>query len=428
MKIVVWESCTEKADVLRRASADTQVDVQNSVRDIIAQVRARGDEAVKAYTKQFDGVTRSALEVSFKDAIVDIKTEEAIKKAYNNIKRFHELQKPKDIGLTIDGGTLRREYKAIERVGLYVPGGTAPLISTMLMLAIPARIAGCKEIVVVTPPGRDGNIHPAILYAAKLCEVTQVYACGGAQAIAALAYGTETMPKVDKIYGPGNKYVTEAKEQVSQDPEGCARDMPAGPSEVLVIADANASADFVAADLLAQAEHDVDSKAVLVTTDISLAKELLVALKMQAARLSRQSILEKSMKSIVLIVAKDLATCFSISNQFAPEHLILQIDHPNEYLPLITHAGSVFVGQWTTEALGDYASGPNHVLPTYGYARSYSGLGVESFMKSITFQEVTPEGLLQLAGCVEHLATLEGLDGHCQAVVVRREALAEVKV
>jgi histidinol dehydrogenase len=428
MKLVVWESCKEKAEVLRRATVDTQADVGSRVRDIISQVRAGGDESVKAYTQQFDGVALSTLEVDFNDVTVDKATEEAIKKAYTNIKRFHELQKPKDIAITVDGMTLRRDYKAIERVGIYVPGGTAPLISTTLMLAIPASVAGCKEIVVTSPPGRDGKINPAILYAAKLCGVTKVFACGGAQAIAALAYGTESIPKVDKVFGPGNKYVTEAKEQVSQDPNGCARDMPAGPSEVLVIADANASADFVAADLLAQAEHDVDSKALLVTTDRALAQELLVTLKNQAARLSRKSILEKSMQSIVLIVAKDMKTCFDISNQFAPEHLILHIDNPNQYLPLISHAGSVFVGEWSTEALGDYASGPNHVLPTYGYARSFSGLGVESFMKSITFQEVTPQGLLQLAGCVEQLAALEGLDGHRNAVVVRREALMEMKV
>jgi histidinol dehydrogenase len=401
--------------------------VENSVCDIIADVRARGDAAVKFYTQKFDGVALENMALShnaWDKNNVDAQTQQALETAYANIKAFHALQKPEGIVLNAAGMTLRREYQGLERVGLYVPGGTAPLISTLLMLAIPASLAGCKEIIVVTPPHRDtGTIHPAIIAAAKLCGVTQIFTCGGAQAIAALAYGTETIPKVMKIFGPGNKYVTEAKQQVSQDPQGCARDMPAGPSEVLVIADENASVPFSAADLLAQAEHDADSQAVLVTPSLALAENVLAEVRRQAARLSRQAVLEKSVPEILLIVAKNLEECFEISNQYAPEHLIVQIDNSHKYTSLIKNAGSVFLGPWSTEALGDYASGPNHVLPTYGYATSYSGLGVESFMKSITFQEVSPEGLLQLAGCVEHLASLEGLDGHKNAVVVRRELL-----
>jgi histidinol dehydrogenase len=335
------------------------------------------------------------------------------------------LQLPKTLRLNKNGIDAWKEYKAIERVGLYIPGGTAPLVSTLLMLAIPAVIAKCREIIVVTPPNKNGEINPAIIYAAKLCGINKIFAVGGAQAIAALAYGTETIPKVVKIFGPGNKYVTEAKLQVAQDPCGAALDMPAGPSEVLVIADDRANAQLVAADLLSQAEHDVDSKVILITTSQSLANQVDEALTAQLKNLQRQKIITKSLENAAIIIVDCLDEAFAISNIFAPEHLILQIDNPRNYLNFVQNAGSVFIGRWSAEALGDYASGPNHVLPTYGYAKSYSGLGVESFMKSITFQEVSKEGLLALAPTVETLAQLEGLDAHKIAVNLRRKMIEE---
>jgi len=424
MKILTWNAATkeEKALALNRSSSESQDELTKNVSGIIARVRRDGDAAISYYTELFDGVKLMPRNSEY-ELSNDVKN--AIETAYKNIRDFHELQLPKTLLLNKNGIDAWKEYKAIERVGLYIPGGTAPLVSTLLMLAIPAVIAKCREIIVVTPPNKNGEINPAIIYAAKLCGINKIFAVGGAQAIAALAYGTETIPKVIKIFGPGNKYVTEAKLQVAQDPCGAALDMPAGPSEVLVIADDRANPQLVAADLLSQAEHDVDSKVILITTLQSLANQVDEALTAQLKNLQRQKIITKSLEKAAIIIVDSLDEAFAISNIFAPEHLILQIDNPRNYLNFVQNAGSVFIGKWSAEALGDYASGPNHVLPTYGYAKSYSGLGVESFMKSITFQEVSKEGLLALAPTVEKLAQLEGLDAHKIAVNLRRKMIEE---
>lgn len=415
--------------MLSRNSLKSADEVKQRVRAIIQQVKLRGDVALKQYTQQFDGVDLPTIAVSEQEWLqaeqVTASAKKALTMAYNNIQRFHQLQIPKAISLDSEGVYLRREYRALDRVGLYIPGGSAPLISTLLMLAIPAGLAGCQEIIATTPPEKDGNINPLMLYAAKLCGINRLYKVGGAQAIAALAYGTATIDKVDKIFGPGNAYVTEAKMQVAEDPAGSALDMPAGPSEVLVIADSNANANIIAADLLAQAEHDAAARAILVTTDRTLAENVLVAVQQQLARLSRKNKIEQALADSTIIIVDTLLEGIQVSNAYAPEHLILQIDNPQNYLSMIRNAGSVFIGPWSAEALGDYASGSTHVLPTYGYAKSYSGLGVESFMKSITFQKVQAKGLLNLASCVETLAELEGLDAHKNSVVLRRLLIEE---
>ena len=297
------------------------------------------------------------------------------------------------------------------------------MVSTVLMLAIPAQIAGCKNVVMISPPQQNGLINPAILYAARLCGIRSIYRVGGAQGIAALAYGTESIPKVNKIFGPGNAYVMEAKRQVAQDVNGAALDMPAGPSEVMVIADAQASPSFVAADLLAQAEHDSDAKCILVTPDEGFARLVFEEIERQKNTLKRQKQIIPAIDAALILVASDLYRCFDIANRYAPEHLIVQLDNPRQYLPLILAAGSVFLGPWSAEAFGDYASGSNHVLPTAGYATTYSGLGVGHFMTAITVQEVTPSGFLALASQVESLAELETLDGHQRSVSIRREQL-----
>jgi histidinol dehydrogenase len=430
MQIVHWERLTkqEKAEVLSRQGLGEEASsVKDRVAEVIRTVRSQGDQALHHYTKLFDGVELTSLQISDVEwqSAFELEThfQKAIQIAYDNIQRFHRLQIPKPVSLDADGIRASKVYKPLEAVGLYIPGGSAPLVSTLLMLAIPAQLAGCAKIVLCTPPDKQGLINRAILFAAQLCGVKNLFKIGGAQAVAAMAYGTPSVPKVDKIFGPGNRYVTEAKIQVSQSPEGAALDSPAGPSEVLIIADYLADPEFVAADLLAQAEHDPDAKSILVTTSAELASQVASQLVLQTKDLSRQAIVQAALENCALIITPDLATCFAISNTFAPEHLLLQIDDPHAYLDLIQNAGSVFIGPWSSEALGDYASGPNHVLPTYGYAKNYSGLGVESFMKSITFQEVSASGCRQLAPTVEALATLEGLDAHRHSVRVRRKRL-----
>lgn len=430
MKIIAWQGLThaEQKAILTRGHSYAQRDqLSKEVSVIIQKVRADKDIALKQYTKAFDNIQLEtlALTASAWGAIdsLDVVIKEAINFAYEKIQRFHQRCVPLSIRVAQDGIDLWKEYRAIENVGLYIPGGTAPLVSTLLMLAIPATLAGCKNIIVTTPPNRQGQVHPAILYAAKRCGVDQIFLAGGAQAIAALAYGTESIPKVSKIFGPGNKYVTEAKQQVAQDPDGAALDMPAGPSEVLVIADEMANASFVASDLLAQAEHDEDARAILVTTSEAFAHQVIAEVTEQAKNLSRQTILTKSLPKGWAIVARDLQEALMISNHYAPEHLILQIQQPKKYLAQIHNAGSVFIGPWSAEALGDYASGSNHVLPTYGYAKSYSGISVDAFMKAISFQEVSEQGLLDLCKPVETLTTLEGLDAHKMSVSKRVASL-----
>jgi histidinol dehydrogenase len=429
MQTVIWGQLSplEQQQVLARSQANDDEILTSQVKEIIANVRQNGDKALLEYAAKFDGAKLDSLLVSEDEykAIESLSNDEkqAILTAIDNIRHYHNISCPKSFEFERNGAKLGKLYRPIEKVGLYIPGGTAPLVSTLLMLAIPATIAGCETKVLVTPPGKNGLVNPAILFAAKACGIDAIYKAGGAQAVAALAFGTESIPKVYKIFGPGNKYVTEAKIQVSQTHNGAALDMPAGPSEVLVIADDKANPVFVASDLLAQAEHDVAAQVILVTTSTELANKVQQEVARQTAYLSRKEIIKQSLAKSAVIIAKDLVEAFVISNQYAPEHLILQIANAEDYLPQIINAGSVFVGEWTPESVGDYASGTNHVLPTYGYAQMYSGLDVIAFMKAISFQNLSASGIQTLGPVVETLADLEGLDAHKNAVTVRLQHL-----
>lgn len=400
----------------------------DTVRDIIRTVRAEGDKAVLRYEEQFDKVQLETLEVTpqeFDEAetLVSQELKDAISLAARNIEAFHAAQRFEPIEVeTQPGVTCWQKSVPIERVGLYVPGGTAPLFSTVLMLAVPARIAGCREIVLCTPPARSGKVHPAVLVAARVAGVRRVFKAGGVQAIAAMAYGTESVPKVYKIFGPGNQYVTAAKQLVSL--RDVAIDMPAGPSEVEVLADAKANPVFVAADLLSQAEHGVDSQAILVTTS----KELQLAVQKEVERqlelLPRKDIASRSLESSKLIVVCDMDEALDMTNDYAPEHLIIETEDYAALAGRVTHAGSVFLGSLTPESAGDYASGTNHTLPTNGYAKAYSGVCLDSFVRKMTFQEIRPEGLRRIGPAIELMAANESLDGHKNAVTVR---LAELE-
>lgn len=429
MQIVIWQQLTkiEQEKILsRNSNADDQA-LGVTVKKIIEDVKNRGDLALLDYSRQFDGAELDSLKVTETEyqagEKLSAKQKEAILAARDNICYYHTLSQPKAFEFERNDAKLGKLFRPIDKVGLYIPGGTAPLVSTLLMLAIPANIAGCPTKVLVTPPGKDGTINPAILFAAKACGINAIYKVGGAQAIAALAFGTESIPKVYKIFGPGNKYVTEAKLQVAQSHNGAALDMPAGPSEVLVIADAKANSVFVASDLLAQAEHDVAAQVMLITTSVKLAYEVQEEVLRQSACLSRREIIKQALDKSAIIIAKDVDEAFMISNYYAPEHLILQLENVEKYLDLVTNAGSVFVGQWTPESVGDYASGTNHVLPTYGYAKAYSGLDVIAFMKAISYQNLSAKGIQSLGPIVEALADLEGLDAHKNAVTVRLDYL-----
>ena len=425
-------SVSEKNSILSRGSClDDSNNLSSVVSAIINNVRLNGDSALYEYSKKFDEVELNSLLVTKDEYLAAHSLEQhykdAIYKAYENISYYHNISKPKEFSYNKDGMVLGKIYRPIEKVGLYIPGGTATLVSTLMMLAIPAQIAGCEEKILVTPPMKDGSVAPAILFAANICGIDKVYKVGGAQAIAALAYGTGSIPKVHKIFGPGNKYVTEAKLQVSVGGGAVAIDMPAGPSEVLVIADKNAIPEFIASDLLAQAEHDIEAHVVLVTPDKDLADEVLSQVLVQKNQLSRREIIDKSLAKSVVIIAGDVDECFEISNVYAPEHLILHLDNAIDYLKQVKNAGSVFVGKWSPESAGDYSSGTNHVLPTYGYANMYSGLDVIGFMKSISFQDLSLQGLKMLAPSIEDLATLEGLDAHRNAVSIRLKSLIKVE-
>jgi histidinol dehydrogenase len=399
------------------------------VRALVAAVRARGDAALCELTQRFDGASMAAFVVEqaeFEAASAALTAEQhlAIVRASESVTRFHEVQATFPLRVeTAPGVVCERIDVPLSSVGLYVPAGSAPLPSTAIMLAVPARLAGCPRRIVCTPPRRDGSADPAVLVAARLCGVSQVFKLGGAQAIAAMAYGTESVPRVDKIFGPGNAWVTAAKQLVAADAAGAAIDLPAGPSEVLVIADDDARPEFVAADLLAQAEHGEDAQVLLVTTSRRLATECIAAVGRQVAGLPRRDIAERSLSAARVIHVPDLETAFEVSNDYAPEHLILQIAEPRRWLARVRNAGSVFLGAWTPETLGDYCSGTNHVLPTGGHARARSGLGVSDFVKSVTVQEATPAGLKQLAGTAVVLARLESLEAHANAVNVRLRAL-----
>lgn len=408
----------------RPALADSQA-LSDTVADIIQQVKDQGDQALLSFTERFDGAKLDNLR--FSQAAQDtfasqLKPEVkwAIDQAYANIKAFHQAQYPEDTVVeTTPGVVCELKHSPLASVGLYIPGGTAPLPSTVLMLGATAQVAGCPRKVLCTPPDKDGQIAVEIRYAASICGIDEIYLVGGAQAIAALALGTESIAKVDKIFGPGNSYVTEAKQQVSRIPAGPAIDMPAGPSEVLVIADSQANPVFIAADLLSQAEHGTDSQAVLISDSAELIDAVKQQVTEQLATLSRKTIAEQAVKHSRYILTDSLEQAYEVSNAYGPEHLIVQTENARSSLDKLTNAGSIFVGAWSPESAGDYASGTNHVLPTYGYARNYSSLGLADFMRRYTVQELSYEGLQNIGNAIMDLADAEGLDAHRQAVKLR---------
>nr|WP_275665775.1 histidinol dehydrogenase [Vibrio sp. Isolate30] len=431
MRTVVWQSLSESQQdsVLERPAISEGANITAAVSEVIAKVRSEGDAALTELTEKFDRVTPKSIRVSageIEEASARLTPEmkQALEQAYNNIAKFHEAQKPQPIKVETQPGVVCEQVtRAINTVGLYIPGGSAPLPSTVLMLGVPAQIAGCRKVVLCSPP----PIADEILYVAKLCKIDEVYNVGGGQAVAAMAYGTETVSKVDKIFGPGNAYVTEAKRQVSNDFRGAAIDMPAGPSEVLVIADETADADFIAADLLSQAEHGPDSQVVLVTPSPVIADQVTEAVQKQLKELSRADIAQQALASSLIIIAESITQAVAISNFYGPEHLIVQTKSPRELLPLLDNAGSIFLGDWSPESAGDYASGTNHVLPTYGYTKTYSSLGLADFSKRMTVQELSADGLKGLAPTVVTMAEAEGLDAHKRAVTIRVEKLSRAE-
>ncbi|WP_337880849.1 histidinol dehydrogenase [Rheinheimera sp.] len=432
MQIQRWpQDAKAQQELLARPLQQQSQVLTEAVRGIIQAVKAEGDAALRRFSLEFDRVADNPLRLSNErqqQLIAGLSDElkQAIQTAYGNIRRFHAAQLPQDIELdTQPGVTCQLKYQAIASVGLYVPGGSAPLPSTVLMLGIPAQLAGCSRVVLVTPPGQPkaGDIAAEIVYAASLCGISEIYTLGGAQAIAALAYGTDTIAPVDKIFGPGNRYVTEAKQQVSQDARGAAIDMPAGPSEVLVIADESANPVFVAADLLSQAEHGPDSQVVLVSPSEALLDAVVVELERQTTLLPRGAIAEKALANSRLILTADLATAVQVSNVYAPEHLIIQTRDDDRLLGKLTNAASIFVGPFTPESAGDYASGTNHVLPTYGYSRNHSSLSLADFYRRYTVQKLSAEGMRALGPTIVRLAKAEGLDAHANAVLFRLDVL-----
>jgi len=430
LRQLTWSDLDPAAreQALLRPAVTTNPDIAERVAEIIAAVRERGDEALRDLTAKFDGVTLDSLSVSDAEAAtaeaeVGTAARTAMATAIANIEKFHAAQLTDPIRVeTAPGVVCERLSRPMQAVGLYVPAGSAPLPSTAIMLAIPARLAECPVRVICTPPRSDGRADPAVVVAARLCGVEQIFKVGGAQAVAAMAYGTASIPKVDKIYGPGNAWVTAAKTAVATDPAGAALDMPAGPSEVMVVADGSTNPRYVALDLLSQAEHGPDSQAVLVCTDPEYAARVDAEIEAALPALPRREIIERSLAHSLCFIVEDLETGLEVANRYAPEHLIIQVMNARQYVDLIVNAGSVFLGPWTPESVGDYCSGTNHVLPTYGFARNYSGLSVKDFQKQLTFQELTYAGLEGLAPTVRTLAALEGLDAHAQAVVVRLSA------
>jgi histidinol dehydrogenase len=397
--------------------------LEKAVKKILDKEKDKGDKAVRKYTKEFDGVKLKKIIVSEKEIkaaenLLSQELKDAIQQARSNIEKFHlsQIEEVKVVE-TMPGINCWRRSIGIEKVGIYIPGGSAPLFSTVLMLAIPAVIAGCKEIILCTPPSKDGSINPAILYTANLCGIKKSFKAGGVQAIAAMAYGTETIPKVFKIFGPGNQYVTAAKQLIQK--EGVAIDMPAGPSEVLVIADEKAVPEFIAADLLSQAEHGADSQVILLTTSEDAAEKVQLCIKEQLKELPRKEIAEKALENSKIVLLTSIDEAIELSNLYAPEHLIISCENAEELTGKIISAGSVFIGNYSPESVGDYASGTNHTLPTNGYAAMYSGVSVDSFVKKVTFQLLTKEGLTNIGNTVMHMAEAEGLDAHKNAVAIR---------
>lgn len=429
MEVIKYPSREEWAALAERPALDVTT-LFDTVRTVLNEVRIEGDAAVMRYEEKFDKInpaTFGSLQVSEEEiiaarALVSEDLKEAIRNAKNNIETFHASQRftGKKVETTA-GVTCWQKAVAIEKVGLYIPGGTAPLFSTVLMLAVPARIAGCKEIVLCTPPDKNGNVHPAILFAAETAGVNKIFKIGGIQAIAAMAYGTQSVPKVYKIFGPGNQYVTAAKQLVSL--KDVAIDMPAGPSEVEVIADESANPEFIAADFLSQAEHGADSQAMLVTASEGIVGKVILAIQEQVARLPRQEITEKALKHSRIIVLKDRQEVIDFTNLYAPEHLIIQTTDYTAIAGQVENAGSVFMGPYTPESAGDYASGTNHTLPTNGYAKAYSGVNLDSFIKKITFQEITADGIRQLGDTIRIMAANEQLEAHRNAVTIRLKTL-----
>lgn len=422
MKLIKYPDRSQWDEILKRPVLNTE-SLFDTVRDIINRVRVGGDRTVMEYEAMFDkaeltslAVTLEEIEEAEKEVPIELKA--AIYLAKRNIEAFHAAQRFEGKKVdTMEGVTCWQKAVAIEKVGLYIPGGTAPLFSTVLMLAIPAKIAGCKEIVLCTPPDKNGKVHPAILFAAHLAGVSKIFKVGGVQAIASMAYGTESIPKVYKIFGPGNQYVTAAKQLVSL--RDVAIDMPAGPSEVEVLADESANPVFVAADLLSQAEHGVDSQAVLITTSEKLQTEVVYEVERQLGYLNRRDIAEKSLANSKLILVKDMDEALELTNAYAPEHLIIETKNYMEVSGRIINAGSVFLGAFSPESAGDYASGTNHTLPTNGYAKAYSGVSLDSFIRKITFQEILPAGMAAIGPAIEVMAANEHLDAHKSAVTVR---------
>ena len=426
MEVIKYPSKADWPSLVKRPALDVTT-LFDTVRTVLNEVRSEGDAAVKRYEEKFDKVTLSGLQVSEEEIreareLVSEDLKQAIRTAKAIIEKFHASQRFTGQKVeTTSGVTCWQKAVAIEKVGLYIPGGTAPLFSTVLMLAVPAHIAGCKEIVLCTPPNREGKVHPAILFAAETAGVSKIFKAGGIQAIAAMAYGTESVPKVYKIFGPGNQYVTAAKQLVSL--KDVAIDMPAGPSEVEVIADGTANPDFIAADFLSQAEHGADSQAMLVTSAESIVSPVVDAIQQQLSELSRRDITAKALEHSRIIVLKDEQEVIAFTNMYAPEHLIIQTENYAHIAEQIENAGSVFMGPYTPESAGDYASGTNHTLPTNGYAKAYSGVNLDSFIKKITFQEITAEGIKNLGGTIQTMAGNEQLDAHRNAVTIRLKTI-----
>ncbi len=426
MQVFEYPQKSEWTNLLQRPENDLS-NLFNTVQEVLNDIKANGDDAAKSYSKKFDGFTSETFKVSkdeIDEACLQISSDlkEAIYKAKLNVEKFHEAQiSHEKIVETTPGVVCRQKSVPIEKVGLYIPGGTAPLFSTVLMLAVPAIIAGCKEIVLCTPPNKEGKINPAILFTASLVGVKNIYKLGGVQAIGAMAYGTESITKVDKIFGPGNSYVTAAKQLVSL--KDVAIDMPAGPSEVEVLADESANASFVASDLLSQAEHGTDSQVILITNSEELIPAVEEELKQQLEKLSRKEIAEQALQNSRIILLKNKEEMIEMTNSYAPEHLIIVMRDQDEVADRIVNAGSVFIGNYTPESAGDYASGTNHTLPTHGYAKAYSGVNLDSYMKKITFQKITPEGLKNIGPAIEKMATAEQLEAHRNAVSIRLNSL-----
>lgn len=430
MQLTYWQQCSKQQQqaLLVRPAITASDRISATVASVLQQVKDEGDSALRSLSAKFDKVEVANIRLSSDDinaaaSRLSDKLKQAMEVAAQNINVFHQAQQLSPVNIeTLPGVRCQQVTRPIASVGLYIPGGSAPLLSTALMLGIPAKIAGCQQVILCSPP----PIADEILYAAQLCGIESIFQLGGAQAIAAMAFGSESVPKVDKIFGPGNAYVTEAKRQVSQSQDGAAIDMPAGPSEVLVIADSGANPAFIAADLLSQAEHGPDSQVILLTPDVTLAQAVAEQVEQQLITLSRADIARQALAESRIIVTENIQQCVDISNRYGPEHLIIQTRQPEQLIDLITSAGSIFLGDWSPESVGDYASGTNHVLPTYGYTATCSSLGLADFQKRMTVQQLTPQGLLALAPTVEILAQAEQLTAHKQAVSLRVAALKEI--